>query len=151
MPRPSADHAVPENVFAAIDTLTLFRHVADFPKTRQTRPTSPPTPRATTGSSSQERGEGGGGREAARSAAGNAQDFSKAKIPQIVVNSAEVRALNPRSTPRSARRGEGTAWSAVMGTDVGSAISRAPFRRLPTPEYLHFDVKCAEVRALGFR
>ena len=27
----------------------------------------------------------------------------------------------------------------------------APFGRLPTPKYSHFDVKCAEVRALGFR
>ncbi|KAL1697827.1 hypothetical protein EV121DRAFT_297880 [Schizophyllum commune] len=53
MPRPSADHAVLENVFAAIDKLTLARHVADFPMMRQTSPTSPSTPRATTGSSSQ--------------------------------------------------------------------------------------------------
>ena len=53
MPRLSADHAVLENVFAAIDKLTLARHVADFPKTRQTRPTSPSTPRPTTGSSSE--------------------------------------------------------------------------------------------------
>ena len=53
MSRPWADHAVLENVFAAIDKLTLARHVADFPKTRQTRPTSPSTPRPTTGSSSQ--------------------------------------------------------------------------------------------------
>ncbi|KAL1697969.1 hypothetical protein EV121DRAFT_297708 [Schizophyllum commune] len=128
MPRPLADHAVLENVFDAIDKLTLALHVADFPKTRQTRPTSPPTPRPTTGSSSQScrrrfptrrhapknriltrnaprpareflvegRDTGRGGRGAARSAAGDAQDFSKAKIPQIVVNCAEVRALNPR-------------------------------------------------------
>ncbi|KAL1698254.1 hypothetical protein EV121DRAFT_297393 [Schizophyllum commune] len=41
------------NKLAAIDKLTLARHVADFPKTRQTRPTSPLTPRPTTGSSSQ--------------------------------------------------------------------------------------------------
>ncbi|KAI3998174.1 hypothetical protein K525DRAFT_275505, partial [Schizophyllum commune Loenen D] len=52
MPRPSADHAVLENVFAAVDKLTFARHVAGFPKTRQTRPTSPSTARATTGSSS---------------------------------------------------------------------------------------------------
>ena len=39
------------NELAAIDKLTLARHVADFPKTCQTRPTSPSTPRATTGSS----------------------------------------------------------------------------------------------------
>ena len=38
--------------FAAIDELTLARHVADFPKKRQTRPTPPSTPRPTTGSSS---------------------------------------------------------------------------------------------------
>ncbi|KAL1698020.1 hypothetical protein EV121DRAFT_297647 [Schizophyllum commune] len=53
MPRLSADHAVPENVFAAIDKLTLARHVTDFPKMRQTHPTSPSVPRPTTGSSSQ--------------------------------------------------------------------------------------------------
>ncbi|KAI3998315.1 hypothetical protein K525DRAFT_275335 [Schizophyllum commune Loenen D] len=41
------------NKLAAIDKLTLARHVADFPKTRQTRQTSPSTPRPTTGSSSQ--------------------------------------------------------------------------------------------------
>ena len=53
MSRPSADHAVLVNVPAAIDKLTLARHVADFPKTCQTRPTSPSISRPTTGSSSQ--------------------------------------------------------------------------------------------------
>ena len=38
---------------AAIDKLTLARHVADLPMMRQTSPTSPSTPRATTCSSSQ--------------------------------------------------------------------------------------------------
>ena len=41
------------NELAAIDKLTLARHVADLPMMRQTSPTSPSTPRATTCSSSQ--------------------------------------------------------------------------------------------------
>ena len=39
------------NKLAAIDKPTLAHHVAGLPKTRQTRPTSPSTPRATAGSS----------------------------------------------------------------------------------------------------
>ena len=37
------------NELAAIDKLTLARHVADLPGTRQTRPKSHSTPRPTTG------------------------------------------------------------------------------------------------------
>lgn len=40
------------NKLAAIDELSRARHVADLPKTRQTRQTSPSTPRPTTSSSS---------------------------------------------------------------------------------------------------
>ena len=49
------------NELAAIDKLTLARHVADLPKTRQTHPTSPSTPRPTTGSMSQWAGAEGSG------------------------------------------------------------------------------------------
>ena len=47
--RLTADHVVVEKAFAAIDELALARHVADRPKTRQTRPTSHSTPRPMTG------------------------------------------------------------------------------------------------------
>ena len=46
---------------AAIDELSRARHVADLPKTRQTHPTSPSTPRPTTGSMSQWAGAEGSG------------------------------------------------------------------------------------------
>ncbi|KAL1757424.1 hypothetical protein FB107DRAFT_273025 [Schizophyllum commune] len=134
------------NELAAIDKLTLARHVADFPKTRQTRPTSPSTPRPTTGPSSQwADAEGSGlacravlvaaevlsqaiydasacaknriltrnaprpareflveGRDTGRGGRGEGggaerrRQRARAKIPQIVGNCAEVRALNPR-------------------------------------------------------
>ncbi|KAL1697863.1 hypothetical protein EV121DRAFT_297823 [Schizophyllum commune] len=97
------------NKLAAIDKLTLARHVADLPMMRQTSPTSPSTPRPTTGSSSQWADAEGSG--LARRAV-----LVAAEVLSQAISDASKGAKNrnlTRNAPRPARE------SLVEGRDTG--------------------------------